>query len=134
VAAHTYVEPLRVEPKAGSVGLKLNSTSVNHVIDSLAALLLAVEVTGKTFNTSIHYSGTGYKFDLSALTFNKIAGPTIKKWTALPDQKAIDITLAGTDLNVSMDASLTALYFIPFDASAVTLKNLSIDFTLVSDA
>lgn len=57
----------------------------------------------------------------------------VKKWVPNKNGKSIDITLGGTDLNVTMDASLKALYFIPFDASAVTLKNLTIDFTLEAD-
>jgi hypothetical protein len=82
----------------------------------------------------VSYSGTGYTFNLNSLTFNKIVGPVIKKWVPNPNGKSIDITLGGTDMNVTMDANLKALWVIPFDASAVQLKNLTIDFTLESDA
>ena len=128
VAGHQFLNT----PLAGSVGIRLNSTSVNHVIDSLAALLLAVEVSGKTFNMTVDQKTWYYEFSLNHVTANKIAGPTVKSFTQVPGTKKVDIHLSGLDINATMDAELKALRILPVHINGINLKNLTIDFTLES--
>jgi hypothetical protein len=128
VTAHQFINT----PKAGSIGLRLNSTSVNTVVDSLAGLLFAIGVQGKTFNMSVDQKAWYYEFSLNHVTANKIVGPMQKSFREIPGTKKIDISLSGIDINATMDAELKALQFIPVHIDGVILKNVSIDFQLES--
>jgi hypothetical protein len=87
--------------------------------------------SGKTYNLDIHESGYTYSLDLKDVTVAKITGPNVRKFEQI-DDKTMKITLSELDLNLSVDAELTALKFIPFVASAVDLKNVAIEFTVES--
>jgi hypothetical protein len=121
-------------PKAGSVGLRLNTTSVNNVVGSLTGLLLNMATSGKTFNTSIDQKGWTYEFSLGHVTVDKIMGPSYKSFAQVPGTKRVDIRLSGLDVNLTTDAELKALRFIPVNIDGVNLKNLTIDFQLESNS
>jgi hypothetical protein len=130
VAAYQFINT----PKAGSIGLRLNSTSVNNVVDSLAGLLLNIGVSGKTLNMSVDQKAWTYEFMLSHVTVDKIAGPSQKSFRQIPGTKRIDVSLRGIDINATMDAELKALRIVPVHIDGLNLKNLSIDFQLESDS
>lgn len=87
--------------------------------------------SGKTYNLNIHESGTLYSFDLKDVKIDKIVGPNVRKLEQI-DEKQMKVTMADLNLNLTVDAELEALKFIPFVASGVNLKNISIEFTVES--
>ena len=76
-SAHLYQHPLEVDPSAGSIGLKVNVTSAQHVADSLVPLFMSLAVKGKKFDTNIEVKKVlpPYKLDINSVTIADVKGP-----------------------------------------------------------
>lgn len=132
--ARQFLHPLEVEPSAGSIGLKVNMTSAQHVADSLVPLFLSLAVKGQTIKTNIVEKKVlpPYKFELDSVTIANIKGPMARTVEQVKGTNDIHVTMGKINATLDLDAKLSAAYFIPFIPTSVDLTDLTIDFTLTS--
>ena len=118
-------------PAPGAITLELNNTSVNNLMATFVPLLSYFVLNNQTFNLNISESvPVLYKFTLDSVHLNTVSGFTTKVFEEIPGTDQLHVKLGGIDIDMTMDANLEALYFIPFKASRVQVKNVTIDFTL----
>ena len=119
-----------VTPTPGSIGMVLNTTSVNHVVSSLIPIISYYVLNNQTYQLNLTKSGYLYKFTFDTLHINTVNGFTTKIFEEIPGTDQIHVKLGGINASVNIDAELDALYFIPFKSSQVNLTNITIDFVV----
>ena len=119
-----------VTPTPGSIGMVLNTTSVNHVVSSLIPIISYFVLNNQTYQLNLTEKGTLYKFTFNTLHINTVNGFTTKIFEEIPGTDKIHVKLGGINASMNIDAELDALYFIPFKSSQVNLTNITIDFVV----
>ena len=113
-------------------------------IASALLVLLAVSTAQHTANpgaisaslnvTFINYKQSGwfYDMDIKTVHVDKVKGwsPTGIDFEFKQDSDTLKFLLKGIDLDLVIDGTLTALYFIPFRTSAVNITNVTLEFEL----
>ena len=128
-SAHKYKNPLEVDPAAGSVGVVAHTSSINHIMgNAVVPITFAQIFYNKTFDLDVHESNWKYSFDLDSVHVESLMGPNLRKFEQNGNE--MKVTLGEFDLNVTVDADFKALKFIPFETTAVDLKNITVEFTL----
>lgn len=67
---------------------------------------------------------------VSDIHLNSVTGVTIKKFAYTPGTNQVEVAIGEIDIDMTMDADLSALHFIPFRASAITVDNMTLDVFL----
>merc|ERR1711998_41263 len=98
--------------------------------NAVVPITFAQILYNKTFELDVHESNWKYSFDLDSVHVESFMGPNLRKFEQNGNQ--MKVTLGEFDLNVTANADFKALRFIPFDATAVDLKNITVEFTLES--
>ena len=119
-----------VTATAGSIGMVLNATSVNHVVSSLIPIISYYALNNQTYQLNLTESSYLYKFTFNTLHINTVNGFTTKIFEEIPGTDKIHVKLGGINASMNIDAELDALYFIPFKSSQVNLTNITIDFVV----
>ena len=94
---------------------------MQHVIDSLAPILLQETIYGQTFVTNISVSQWDYSLQVDNITVSKLAGPTIKVFQQNPDDDHLHIAIGGLNATLDLACKFTALHIVPITATQVTL-------------
>ena len=121
-----------LEASPGALSMSLNSTSINNIMTTFVPIMAYFVLNNHTFEINEHYSGKGYELDLESIHIIEAKGFTVKKFENIPGTDLIHVKVGGVDISTTVDAELKALYFIPFEASAVNITNATVEFTLES--
>lgn len=112
--------------------MSLNSTSIQNIMNTFVPIMAYFVLNNHTFEINEVISGIGYKLDLESIHIIEAKGFNVKEFSNVPGTDMIHVKIGGVDVTTTVDAELTALYFIPFVASAVNITNATIEFTLES--
>jgi len=116
----------------GAISASLNVTSIEHIMQTFFPLLSYYMVQNKTMDINYKQSGWFYDMDIKTVHVDKVKGwsPTGIDFEFKQDSDTLKFLLKGIDLDLVIDGTLTALYFIPFRTSAVNITNVTLEFEL----
>lgn len=117
---------------AGSIGIVLNDTSVNHLMATFIPIMAYYGLNNKTIEIDYEEKTYLYKFDLKQIHLITVTGFTTKIFEQVAGTDKIHVKIGGININMDIDGELDALYFIPFKASRVNITNLTVDFVIES--
>lgn len=128
VSATLMEQPLELTPHPGAFSIYLNDTGINNFIQPIIPLAFVFGLNNRTFNLDIHESHLLYSFDLTKLHLIEATGFDQKVFKYVDGTNKLHVKVGGVNASFTMDASLRALHFIPFDSSAVNVTNMTLDF------
>ena len=100
-------------------------------MQTFVPILSYFALNNQTFNVGIEEKvPLLFKFTLDTIHLNTVSGFTTKIFEEVPGTDQLHVKLGGIDVDMNIDANLEALYFIPFKASKINMKNITIDFYL----
>jgi hypothetical protein len=119
-----------LEPTPGALGMSLNTTSIQNIMNTFVPIMAYFVLNNHTFEINEVIKGIGYKLDLESIHIIEAKGFTVKQFSNIPGTDMIHVKVGGVNITTTVDAELDALYLIPFKASAVNITNATIEFTL----
>ena len=129
----TQIAPLEdIKPRAGAISMSLNTTSIDHLMQTFVPILAYFSLNGKSFPLNVTESGLLYKFTFKNLTVVEASGFTEKVFEYIEGTDKIHCRIGGVNVSTIIDADLEALHFIPFKASQVNITNMALDFVIES--
>lgn len=120
--------------QAGALEMYVNTTSINNMIQVFVPILSYYMLNNKTFNVDYHSKSFFYDLNLDSMHINTVEGFTTKKFEMMPGTDKLNCKLGGIDADLDLNGSLELLKFIPMSATGLSVKNMSIEFTLESVA
>ena len=127
----TNLTPIQeAELNAGALSAYINTTSINNMMQTFVPILSYYMLNNHTFVTNITESSILYKLTLDSVHINTVSGFKTKKFFMVPGTDKVQVVLSGIDASVLLDGSFSALHFIPMDATAVNVTNMTIEFEL----
>lgn len=116
--------------KPGSLGLVLNTTSVQTLLGKGLPMLTDSMLIGKTF--AINYTDNSsyfYKLELDSVSINNLtASSPIFEQPAGTD--ILHVELKDVDIDLEIVGGITFLHFIPLDVKSVHLSGVLLDLDL----
>lgn len=97
------------------------------MFNSLIPLGVALALQNLTIPMDITLDG-GILFKLAVKDIHlaTVNGPTIKKFAYVEGTNKVEIAFGGIDIDMTMNAKLLALHFIPFEASRIQIENATL--------
>ena len=122
---------LEIQPQAGNIGLVLNTTSTEHILQTAIPLACYFALNNKTINLNIEEKSLLYKLTLKSVHLNTvdIGSPVFEQ---VPGTDKIHVNLSGINIDSIIDGEVDALGFITFKAQFVKINKASFDMVLQS--
>jgi hypothetical protein len=71
-------------PAPGALGMSLNSTSIQNIMNTFVPILSYFVLNNHTFEINQEMKGPGYKLDLDSIQIIEATGFTVKKFENIP--------------------------------------------------
>jgi len=121
-------------PQPGALAFSASVASLNNIANVFVPIMSYYTVENKDIN--IDYSTTGwfYKLEVDKVHIDKVDFGDQKSVQYLPDTNTIRVLFSGVNVNINVDGSVKALWFIPFGMSHANITGASVqmDFGITS--
>ena len=113
-------------PQPGALSFSASVASLNNIANVFVPIMSYYTVENKDINIDYSTSGWFYKLEVDKIHIDKVDFGDQKSVQYLPDTNTIRVLFSGVNVNLDVDGSVKALWFIPFGMSHANITGASV--------
>lgn len=116
----------------GSIGLVLNTTSVEHLMATALPLACYFGLNNKTIKLDIDSKSSFYHLILNSMHIGKVNVGKPSVFEQIPGTDQIKVKITEITADIELDGKVYLAYLIPLSVQKVTVTGMQVDLILNS--